>query len=45
MIASPRPGPPGDDNPVSMTLVWVTRLALVTEQSRPVIVARGGAAR
>ncbi|NBV44261.1 MAG: hypothetical protein EBR86_01120 [Planctomycetia bacterium] len=44
VIASPRPGPPGDDNPVSMTLVWVTRLALVTEQSRPVFVARGGAA-
>ncbi len=40
VIASPRPGPAGDDNPVSMTLVWVSRLALVTEQSRPVLVAR-----
>jgi hypothetical protein len=44
LVASPRPGAPGDDNPVSATLVWVTRLALVTESSRPVFTGRDGPA-
>jgi len=44
LVASPQAGAPGDDNPVSVTLVWVTRLALVTESSRPVFTGRDGPA-
>jgi len=44
LVASPRAGAPGDDNPVSVTLVWVTRLALVAESSRPAFTGRDGPA-
>jgi len=42
VIASPTADAAGDGNPVSVTLVWIGRLALVAEPSRALFVGREG---